>query len=394
MILENKATGVRYTSASPAGPRRSVVPQIMNRLQRKANTVEMNKPMTVARRRRARPPSAAFATPYRRLGGARRCRRSGSRRERLGGLPAVAGAAQRAPHVRQAARRAAPARSSRRARYSRTPSFAWAPVRGATHYEFELSTSDRFRADNGLVWSSKNAADALRPRFRSRCRGSPAIPRRCTGVSAPSAAARSRRGASRQPFSMRWSSVPSEWRPAADRRPTCRVTSAGTLSTGATGYQVWFVNAAQGRGSLDDHERGRRARVLHVARRVRLEVEWRVRAVRRVYGKTPNSSRSSLRPVEPGVHVDGHVRPTRRRRTDRPAGDGRLRSRLHAGPSRRAQPDAGVPLRGQRRPRTCTGCTSSVTATASTPSHQARSSAAPRTRRAPADRSTSLKLEA
>ena len=26
--------------------------------------------------------------------------------------------------------------------YSRTPSFAWAPVRGATRYEFELSTSD------------------------------------------------------------------------------------------------------------------------------------------------------------------------------------------------------------------------------------------------------------
>src|SRR3954471_11009274 len=39
--------------------------------------------------------------------------------------------------------------------YSRTPSFAWAPVRGASHYEFQLSTSDGFRADNGLVWSSK-----------------------------------------------------------------------------------------------------------------------------------------------------------------------------------------------------------------------------------------------
>ena len=36
-----------------------------------------------------------------------------------------------------------------------TPSFAWAPVRGATRYEFELSTSKRFRADNGVVWSSK-----------------------------------------------------------------------------------------------------------------------------------------------------------------------------------------------------------------------------------------------
>ena len=39
--------------------------------------------------------------------------------------------------------------------YSRTPSFAWQPVRGATRYEFQLSTSDQFRAGNGLVWSSK-----------------------------------------------------------------------------------------------------------------------------------------------------------------------------------------------------------------------------------------------
>ena len=42
--------------------------------------------------------------------------------------------------------------------YSRTPSFAWKPVRGATRYEFQLSTSDQFRADNGLVWSSKTLA--------------------------------------------------------------------------------------------------------------------------------------------------------------------------------------------------------------------------------------------
>ena len=39
--------------------------------------------------------------------------------------------------------------------FSRTPAFAWAPVRGATRYEFELSTSKRFAADNGVIWSSK-----------------------------------------------------------------------------------------------------------------------------------------------------------------------------------------------------------------------------------------------
>ena len=39
--------------------------------------------------------------------------------------------------------------------FSRTPSFAWKPVAGASRYEFELSTSKDFRAGNGLIWSSK-----------------------------------------------------------------------------------------------------------------------------------------------------------------------------------------------------------------------------------------------
>ena len=35
--------------------------------------------------------------------------------------------------------------------FSRTPSFAWAPVPGATRYEFELSTAKRFGSDNSLI---------------------------------------------------------------------------------------------------------------------------------------------------------------------------------------------------------------------------------------------------
>ena len=36
--------------------------------------------------------------------------------------------------------------------YSRTPAFAWNPIRGAQHYEFQLSTSGSFR-DSGIVYS-------------------------------------------------------------------------------------------------------------------------------------------------------------------------------------------------------------------------------------------------
>src|SRR2546423_2694808 len=35
--------------------------------------------------------------------------------------------------------------------FSRTPAFAWRPVRGAVRYEFELATSARF-TDNSMLW--------------------------------------------------------------------------------------------------------------------------------------------------------------------------------------------------------------------------------------------------
>src|SRR4029079_1169669 len=44
-----------------------------------------------------------------------------------------------------------PARTS----FSRTPAFAWTPVAGALHYEFQLSLSTTFR-DNSVVWASSN----------------------------------------------------------------------------------------------------------------------------------------------------------------------------------------------------------------------------------------------
>jgi hypothetical protein len=44
--------------------------------------------------------------------------------------------------------------------FSRTPSFAWKPVRGATRYEFQLSTSRRF-AENAIVWEKANLKPPL-----------------------------------------------------------------------------------------------------------------------------------------------------------------------------------------------------------------------------------------
>jgi len=40
--------------------------------------------------------------------------------------------------------------------FSRTPSFAWNPIPGALHYEFQLSLSDTFR-DNSVIYDDQQA---------------------------------------------------------------------------------------------------------------------------------------------------------------------------------------------------------------------------------------------
>ena len=110
-----------------------------------------------------------------------------------------------------------------------------------------------------------------RPPFRSRCRGSPATPRRCTGASARSAAVRSRRGASRRASTCAGPTCRTDW------RPTSRVAGADgpgyvrwTPSTGRpatrSGSGTWTEGDSDRQGRLDDHDRRRRARVLHAAR--------------------------------------------------------------------------------------------------------------------------------
>jgi hypothetical protein len=44
--------------------------------------------------------------------------------------------------------------------FSRTPSFAWNPVAGATQYQFQLSTSSTFR-ENGLIWNASGLSSPV-----------------------------------------------------------------------------------------------------------------------------------------------------------------------------------------------------------------------------------------
>jgi hypothetical protein len=154
--------------------------------------------------------------------------------------------------------------------FSRTPSFAWNPVRGAARYQFELSTSNTFRAGNAVVWSSaslKSPAAAVPIAlpwlggrslyWRVRAFGGDTVSPWSTTAAFKLMAAAAPHRVAGGPGYIRWSSVP-----------------------GVTGYEVWFVNlgkivsTATTAADLRDY----------VGEKAPDEVVWRVRAERRLFG--------------------------------------------------------------------------------------------------------------
>ena len=172
--------------------------------------------------------------------------------------------------------------------YSRTPSFVWAPVRGATHYEFELATSDRFLTGNGLVWSSRTLATpaAAVPLSLPWITGQPAsLYWRVRAVAGTKVSAWSEP----KGFSMRWTRVPTEWKPtpgtAADRPGYVRWHPVD----GATGYQVWFVDVPKVITTITNVADQREFYAFHDDPAWTGVVRWRVRAIRATYGNTKNT---------------------------------------------------------------------------------------------------------
>jgi hypothetical protein len=188
--------------------------------------------------------------------------------------------------------------------YSRTPSFAWRPVRGATRYEFELSTSKRFRADNGVIWSSKTLTTPAA-----------AVPISLPWITGPSVywhvRALSSRGVSQWSttgrFNMRWT----------DDVPQPGNIEPGFVSwkpvQGATGYDVWFGNLG---GETRDGHPVTVGKIFSTITTVADEreyvtlrapgstVAWRVRARRALYGSTKNGlPRVSYGPWSPRYTV-------------------------------------------------------------------------------------------
>lgn len=167
----------------------------------------------------------------------------------------------------------APARS-----FSRTPSFAWKPVRGTIRYEFELATKSNF-ADSSLIWTSKGKVPTA------------AIPLRLPWMTGSPYAlwahvrAVTRKGVSNWSapfgFNMRWQNVPQ-----ADASPPGLV--RWTPVEGATGYHVWFLGPNKRVATRTNVADEREYWTFHQDSAITGAVRWRVRAVRAKIGATIN----------------------------------------------------------------------------------------------------------
>jgi hypothetical protein len=168
------------------------------------------------------------------------------------------------------------------ATFSRTPSFAWKPVKGAAKYEFALSTSPLF-ASSGLVWDDATLTTpvAAVPISLPWITGSPhSLYARVRALNA---------GGSVGPwsssfgFDVRWSGdgIPSPL-------PAANGLIRWTPIDGATSYQIWYLNTnimGSGKSKIFSTTTNvadqREYYAFHPSASFISTVYWRVRAVRR-----------------------------------------------------------------------------------------------------------------
>ena len=168
--------------------------------------------------------------------------------------------------------------------FPRTPSFAWTPYDTARSYDFELATSKTFD-ESTVVWSTATRTTPLQvpavaiPLALPWMTGSPYAlyahvrARTAAGLTSWSAPFG---------FNMRWKAVPQSilpdipglvhWRPIE----------------GATSYEVWFVDAGKIISTTTNVADEREYYSFHPDTTWAGIVQWRVRAVRKIYGSLPN----------------------------------------------------------------------------------------------------------
>jgi hypothetical protein len=165
--------------------------------------------------------------------------------------------------------------------FSRTPSFAWLPVRGAMRYEFELAKNPRFN-EGAIFWSDEKlkVPAASVPLALPWMTGNPyAVYARVRAITAAGVTAWSRPYG----FNVRWGSLP-------QKLPDVPGLSRWTPVDGASHYQVWWVDVFPGKvvatktPAVDQRE----FYTLHPDPSFTGAIRWRVRAVRNLYGTIPS----------------------------------------------------------------------------------------------------------
>ena len=181
--------------------------------------------------------------------------------------------------------------------FPRTPAFAWNPARGAARYELVLSTDPAF-SGNSIAWDDTTIKTpvAAVPIALPWITGTPhSLYARVRGIAANGAVGS---WSNSYGFDMRWMDTGV---PAALTSPNGMV--RWQPIDGATGYQVWFLNADVTDGNGDPTGS---SKIFSTATNVADEREyytlhqpttpggqwtvlWRVRAVRTVYGALNNA---------------------------------------------------------------------------------------------------------
>ena len=169
--------------------------------------------------------------------------------------------------------------------FPRTPAFAWRPVAGAKKYEFELSTS-AVGDDGAVIWTSSSLAAPIKtpatsvPVSLPWITGNPySLYARVRGIDPHG---RSGRWSRPYGFNMRWATKPA---PMSPQHPGL---VRWTPVEGATMYEVWLRGARSTFLTTTNVADQRDHYTFHRSLPWMASVDWRVRAVRRLYGEIPN----------------------------------------------------------------------------------------------------------
>ena len=168
--------------------------------------------------------------------------------------------------------------------FPRTPAFGWTPYDGAVSYDFQLSTSKRFD-ESTIAWSTAERTNPLQVPVVSVPIALPWMTGRPYALYAH-VRARTASGLTRwsRPFgfNMRWRARPEQLLPTIPGLVRWKPVE------GATSYEVWFVDAGKVITTTTNVADEREYYSFHPDPLWSGVVQWRVRAVRKLYGSLPN----------------------------------------------------------------------------------------------------------